>query len=142
MAAIEHKIVFLSYNSVVKIMWVEVDDQRRPIIGVEPDGIDAAILKLKEDLEEEDRRREEEEQHRVKTYSKLQLCLGLQALGKLDAFKAWLSQSGYEFLFTQAQNLSSENQMFSEAVAVVQAALELTDEQVASVLKNAEINEN
>ena len=137
--AIEHKIVFLSYNSTVKIMWVEVDGQRRPIIGVEPDGIDAAIAKLKEDLDREDQEKEEAERLRPKTYSKLKICLGLQELGKLDAFQTWLSQSGYEFLFTQAQDLSSENQMFSGGVEVVKTALGLTDEQVTNILKNAEI---
>lgn len=132
----QHDIVFLSYNSVAKTCWFYLDGIRRLLTGIESrEDCGQAIVDFVAQIDAQ------EEPSGIKTYSKLRLCLALADIGKLDAFKAWLAASGYEFLWNAAQDLASDNAMFAAGVEAVKSALALTDAEADDVLAAAEITE-
>lgn len=130
----QHDIVFLSYNPIAKTCWFDLDGIRRLLTGIETrEDCDQAIADFVAQIDEQ------EEQVASHTYSKLRLCLALADIGKLEAFKAWLSASGYEFLWNAAQDLASDNALFEAGVAAVKTALSLTDAEAYAVLAAADI---
>lgn len=71
---------------------------------------------------------------RPKTISKLDLLLVLRELDKTDAFFAWLDASGLREFWAAAQLLTTNHPLYAEALASVQEALGLTDEEAAAIL--------
>jgi len=71
---------------------------------------------------------------RPKTISKLDLLLVLRELDKVDAFFAWLDASGLREFWAAAQLLTTNHPLYAEALASVQEALGLTDEEAAAIL--------
>lgn len=128
----QHSIVFLSYNSIAKTCWFELDGVRRVLTNVERlEDCDKAISDFVEWLDSQ------EEPVIVHRYSKLKLCMALNSLGKLGDFQTWIVNSGYEFLWNAAQDLADDNELFNAGIQAVKTALDLTDEQVSEILANS-----
>lgn len=145
MANAQHIIEILSpYNPIAKVLWVMVDGSRRVPLFCEADGIDAAIARLHEQLEEEDRRREEEERERPKRYRKIILKAEIAKIGKLQALNSLLSgfevAPGYSALeaWGDANEIATDYPGFSEYLAAAQTALGVDDATVATILAAAE----
>lgn len=142
-----HTIEILSpYNPVAKVVWVLVDGERRmPLVAATADDVDAAIAALYARLEEEDRQREEERTC-PKRYSKLRLYAALAQAGLWDALVAWLEAQTVDGVnawvaFQLAQDLTSDNELFSTWLSAAQSALGVDDATVAAILAAAEISE-
>lgn len=70
-----------------------------------------------------------------KTISKLDLLLVLRELGKLDAFFAWLDASSLKPFWDAAQNMATDHPLYTQALASVQAALGISDEERDAILE-------
>ena len=78
----------------------------------------------------------------VKTYSKLKLVNALHKRGLYFALRDYLQNSAgglYWDLFTMAQDVRSDNEQFTSALANIQNALEVSGDTVAEILAEAEI---
>ena len=70
----------------------------------------------------------------VVRYSKLKLIVASKAAGKWEAFKAFISQAGYEDEWQACQFLSSGYEQFEQAKTAVIAAGIATSEEIESIL--------
>ena len=70
----------------------------------------------------------------VVRYSKLKLIVASKAAGKWEAFKAFISQAGYDDEWNAAQFLSSGYEQFEQAKAAVIAAGIATAEEIDAIL--------
>lgn len=72
---------------------------------------------------------------RPKVISKLDLLLVLRELDKLAAFTAWLDASGLKPFWDAAQLLTTDHPLYEQALASVQEALGITDEERDAILE-------
>ena len=70
----------------------------------------------------------------VVRYSKLKLIVASKAAGKWEAFKAFISQAGYEDEWQACQFLSSDYAQFEQAKTAVIAAGIATAEEIEAIL--------
>lgn len=136
------------YNPVAKCQWFTVDGKKDVCLFAESEnGIDAAILQLRSQLDEEDRQREEEEASKPKRYRKIMLKVAIANLGKLQALNAWLASfevaPGYTALeaWGDANELATDYPGFPEFYEAAKSVLGITDEQAAAILEAARITE-
>ena len=73
----------------------------------------------------------------VVRYSKLKLIVASKAAGKWEAFKAFISQAGYEDEWNAAQFLSSSYAQFEQAKAAIIAAGIATADEIDSILSES-----
>ena len=70
----------------------------------------------------------------VVRYSKLKLIVASKAAGKWEAFKAFISQAGYDDEWNAAQFLSSDYEQFEQAKTAILAAGIATAEEIDAIL--------
>ena len=73
----------------------------------------------------------------IMRYSKLKLIVASKAAGKWEAFKAFISQAGYEDEWNAAQFLSSGYEQFEQAKTAIIAAGIATAEEIDAILAAA-----
>lgn len=72
-------------------------------------------------------------------YSKMRIVAALQTLGYWAQVKQWIIDNDLYDLYLAAQDFASDNEHFAIGLAILQAQLGLTDEQVETILKEAEL---
>lgn len=142
-------VIFIATTTMAVQMWIYPNGTLRPrlpktlptengvIFNAPQEMYEAAGYRLEtpEDAEERERR---EQENQVMIYSKYKLCLALDKRNKMSDFQDWLSSSGYEFLWTAAQDLATDNQLFQRAKTALSTVLQLTDEEVEEILQESE----
>ena len=73
----------------------------------------------------------------VVRYSKLKLIVASKAAGKWEAFKAFISQAGYDDEWNAAQFLSSDYEQFEQAKTAILAAGIATAEEIDAILASS-----
>jgi len=130
-------------------LWVSPDGRHLPILplALHQDGgvlypapqsaFEAAGWHL--ETAEEAAAREAEEaaarQAMPREISKLDLLLVLREMDKMDAFFAWLDAAGLHELWDAAQALTSDHPLYESALASVQEALGVSDEERDAILE-------
>lgn len=67
-------------------------------------------------------------------FSKMKLVEALMKLGKWDDVKTWIESNGLYDLYLAAQNFAEDNDHFKQGVLILKDELQLTDEQVETIL--------
>jgi len=70
-----------------------------------------------------------------KIISKLDLLMAIQKIGKIPEFFAWLDSSGLRVFWDAAQNLSTDNPLYEEALHGACEALGLSEEEAMEILE-------